>query len=70
MMENDRPLVEILLATYNGEKYLSELIDSLLEQSYRNILITTSDDSSTDGTMGIIKKYKDEYHGLFRILLS
>ena len=68
MMENDRPLVEILLATYNGEKYLSELIDSLLEQSYRNILITISDDSSTDGTMGIIKKYKDEYPGLFRIL--
>ncbi len=68
MMENDRPLVEILLATYNGEKYLSELIDSLLEQSYRNILITISDDSSTDGTIGIIRKYKDEYPGLFRIL--
>lgn len=68
MMENDRPLVEILLATYNGEKYLSELIDSLLEQSYRNILITISDDSSTDGTMGIIRKYKDEYPGLFRLL--
>ena len=68
MMENDRPLVEILLATYNGEKYLSELIDSLLEQSYRNILITISDDSSTDGTMEIIGKYQDEYPGLFRIL--
>ena len=60
MMENDRPLVEILLATYNGEKYISELIDSLLEQTYRNIMITISDDSSTDGTMEIIGKYQDE----------
>lgn len=68
MMENDRPLAEILLATYNGEKYIGELLDSLIDQTYENILITVSDDCSTDTTMEIIGRYQDNHPGLFRII--
>ena len=35
--------VDILLATYNGEKYLKELIDSILNQTYKNIKLIKSD---------------------------
>lgn len=51
------PRVGILLSTYNGEKYLAEQLDSLLSQSYSNVLIVVRDDGSSDGTVGIIEDY-------------
>jgi len=45
------PIVNILLSTYNGEKFLSQQLDSLLSQSYPNILIHVRDDGSSDSTV-------------------
>ena len=50
--------VDILLATYNGEKYLKAQLDSILKQSYKDIRLLISDDCSTDGTREILNKYK------------
>ena len=50
--------VDILLATYNGEKYLKCQLDSLLNQTYRNIRILINDDCSTDRTVEILKEYE------------
>ena len=50
--------IDILLATYNGEKYLKEQIDSILSQTYKNINLIISDDASTDGTKEILKQYE------------
>lgn len=50
--------VQILLSTYNGEKYLNELLDSLLSQSYKSIEILIRDDGSNDGTIKILKQYE------------
>ena len=36
--------IDILMATYNGEKYISEQIESILSQTYSNIRIIISDD--------------------------
>lgn len=47
----------ILLSTYNGEKYLSELLNSLLTQTYRNFEIRIRDDGSTDKTRQILNEY-------------
>lgn len=49
--------VIVILPTYNGEKYLKELLDSLYNQTYPNIEIYTRDDCSTDNTINIIKEY-------------
>lgn len=49
--------VIIILPTYNGEKYLKELLDSLYNQTYPLIEIYTRDDGSTDNTVEIIKEY-------------
>ena len=51
--------VDILLATYNGEKYLEEQINSILIQTYEDFQLIISDDCSTDNTVKIIKKIKD-----------
>lgn len=57
-MQNLDSLVSICMATYNGEKYLKEQLDSLLNQTYKNIDIIIQDDCSTDTTMEILNSYK------------
>lgn len=49
--------IDILMATYNGEKYLKEQIDSILNQTYTNFRLIISDDCSKDSTRQIIKEY-------------
>lgn len=52
------PKIDILLAAYNGEKYLKEQIDSILNQTYTNFNLIISDDCSTDDTANILKEYE------------
>ena len=49
----------ILMAVYNGESYLSEQIESIVDQTYENWTLLIRDDGSTDDTLPIIKKYSD-----------
>ena len=65
-MTSSNELVSVLLSTYNSEETLGESIDSLLNQTYKNLEILISDDGSIDSTIEICKKFqlKDE-----RILL-
>lgn len=51
-------MVSIALATYNGEQYLKEQLDSILEQSYTDIEIIVCDDCSTDSTQKILEEYQ------------
>ncbi|QIA06721.1 glycosyltransferase family 2 protein [Draconibacterium halophilum] len=55
-----KPLVSICIPTYNGAKYLSEAINSAIAQTYRPIEIVISDDNSTDGTIEIAERLKNE----------
>ena len=50
--------IEILLATYNGEKYLNEQIDSIINQTYTNWKLLIRDDGSEDRTLEILKEYE------------
>lgn len=52
--------IDILLATYNGENYLREQIDSILNQTYKNIRIIISDDCSKDSTPAILSEYQQK----------
>ncbi|MGE9549669.1 glycosyltransferase family 2 protein [Erwinia amylovora] len=56
MLKNDH--VSILLCSYNGEKYLREQLDSIIEQSHTNWTLYISDDGSTDNTLAIIFEYR------------
>jgi glycosyltransferase involved in cell wall biosynthesis len=55
------PSVEVLLATYNSEKYLNAQIDSLLGQSCQYFRILVRDDGSQDGTHEIIQSYISQH---------
>jgi len=52
------PKIEILMATYNGEKYVGEQIDSIIHQTYKNWKLLIRDDNSTDKTLEILKEYE------------
>jgi glycosyltransferase involved in cell wall biosynthesis len=51
------PRIDILLSTYNGEKFLAEQLDSILGQSHVNIILTIRDDGSRDSTPEILEDY-------------
>lgn len=52
--------IDVLLATYKGEKYLKEQLDSILNQTYQNIRLIISDDCSEDDTRKILKQYEEK----------
>ncbi|MEG1472646.1 MAG: glycosyltransferase family 2 protein [Christensenella sp.] len=51
-------MIDILLATYNGETYLKEQIDSLLAQDRQDFRVFARDDGSTDKTCAILSEYE------------
>lgn len=53
-----KPLVSVLIPTYNRMEYLDECLYSLLSQDYRNLEIVIRDDCSEDDTVSIVKKYE------------
>ena len=53
--------VLVLLATYNGSKYIRQMIDSVLTQDYNALHIVLSDDGSSDGTVEILEEYACKY---------
>lgn len=50
-------MVSIIIAVYNGEKYIKEAIESVLNQTYKDIELIVVDDGSTDNTKGIVTSY-------------
>lgn len=61
--------IVVLLSTYNGEKYLKQQIDSILNQkSSHQIDLLVRDDGSNDGTIGILKSYEEKYQTRVRVI--
>lgn len=52
--------ITVLMSTYNGEKYLTEQIESILNQRNVDINLLVRDDGSTDQTLTILKKYQEK----------
>ena len=66
---NDK-MTAVLLATYNGGKYIAELLDSLLAQDDRDFRCFAHDDGSKDETIEILRKYKNEHPDFLTIIDS
>jgi len=59
--KEDFPLVSIALCVYNGEKFLSKQLDTLVNQTYPNIEIIAVDDCSNDSSVEILKRYSKNF---------
>ena len=56
-MSQDNPKVSVIIPVYNTEKYLQECLDSVVNQTLKDIEIICVDDGSTDGSVSIISEY-------------
>lgn len=56
------PLVSVIIPNYNHAKYLSQRLDSVLNQTYQNFEVIILDDCSKDDSMEVINRYKDNKH--------
>jgi glycosyltransferase involved in cell wall biosynthesis len=63
------PAIDVLLAVYNGERYLSEFLDSLVAQTFSDFRLIVSDNKSTDSTLAILERYRDRINGGLIILV-
>ena len=57
MKQRHKPAISVIMSAYNGEKYIIESIESVLNQTFRDFEFIIINDGSTDKTLEIIKKY-------------
>ncbi len=61
-MEQD--LISVIIPLYNTEKYIERCINSIMENSYKNLEVIVVDDGSTDGGVKIVKNLQEQYSNL------
>ncbi len=60
MTRNKKPIVSVIIPTYNRAKWLEKSIKSVLNQTYQDFELIVVDDGSTDNTKKVVESFKDE----------
>lgn len=71
LMQEYRPMVSVIVLTYNHEKYIKQALDSILRQKVNfDYEILIGDDASTDNTVKVLKEYKSKYSKIIKLFLN
>ena len=57
-IKTNKPIVTVIVASYNNEKFIKKCLNSILNQTHKRIEIIVVDDCSTDNSVQILKKFK------------
>ena len=67
----DTPLFSVVMVTYNTERYITQALDSIIEQKHNYLYeIIIGDDFSTDGTRDILMQYKEKYSDIITLIFN
>lgn len=66
----DKVKIQILMSTYNGEEYLEEQLNSILNQTEQSFKLIIRDDGSKDNTIKILKEYYQKYPNKIELILD
>ncbi len=64
-MQSSQPLVSVIISCYNHQDYITQCIESIMQQSYPNIELIVIDDGSTDNSAAIIQQLSEKYQFYF-----
>ena len=71
LMQEYRPMVSVIVLTYNHEKYIKQALDSILRQKVNfDYEILIGDDASTDNTVKVLKEYKSKFPNIIKLFLN
>jgi glycosyltransferase involved in cell wall biosynthesis len=62
-MSSSAAEIDVLLATWNGERFIEEQLESLFRQTFQNFRLIVRDDASNDSTLDVIERYRSRYPG-------
>lgn len=68
--QTEMPLVSVIVPNYNHAKYLKERLDSIYNQTYKNIEVILLDDASSDNSVNILNDYLNKHPHNTRIILN
>jgi len=66
----NKPKLSVIVANYNSSPYITECLDSIVAQSFKDLEIIVYDDCSTDDSPKIIKEYEKKHTGKVRVIFS
>lgn len=65
-----RPLVSVIMASYNAQEFVAAAIGSILNQTYDNLELVVVDDSSSDSTAEIVRSIANDHHGRISLVVK
>lgn len=69
-LENNKPVVTVIVPNYNHSQYLRKRLDSVYDQTYKNIQVVLLDDVSTDNSVEILREYKERYPEITTLIVN
>ncbi len=61
------PKISIVIPSFNKRRFISQTLDSIFSQEYKNLEVIIQDGASTDGTFEILRKYKTRYPNIIKL---
>jgi glycosyltransferase involved in cell wall biosynthesis len=68
LTDTGAPILSVIVANYNNEKYLRDCLDSILNQTYKDLEILVCDDCSTDHSLAILREYEKQYPSILKVI--